>query len=97
MEEKFEKSIGGTRPINTGKHVYREWTPILEKRGASSQALNPYANPANAGLRLDLTVDDCPKTLELLGRTVYQFVNPDWTDQQLDQVTDTIRAAAKAL
>ena len=51
--EKFEKLIGGTRPINTGKHVYREWTPILEKRGAHISAMNPYENPANAGLRLD--------------------------------------------
>ncbi|MGI6691518.1 MAG: DegT/DnrJ/EryC1/StrS family aminotransferase [Christensenellales bacterium] len=95
--ERFEKLIGGTRPINTGKHVYREWTPILEKRGAPSRALNPYEDPQNAGLRLDTTVDSCPKTLDILSRTVYQFLHCDWDDQKINEVVKTIRAAAEAL
>lgn len=95
--EKFEKLIGGTRPINTGKHVYREWTPILEKRGAHISAMNPYENPANAGLRLDTTEDSCPRTLDILSRTVYQMLNCDWTDAELAEVIEKIRQAAKAL
>lgn len=95
--EKFEKLIGGTRPINTGKHVYREWTPILEKRGAHISAMNPYENPANAGLRLDTRKDSCPRTLDILSRTVYQMLNCDWTDAELAEVIEKIRQAAKAL
>ncbi len=95
--EKFEKLIGGTRPINTGKHVYREWTPILEKRGAHISAMNPYENPANAGLRLDTREDSCPRTLDILSRTVYQMLNCDWTDADLAEVIEKIRQAAKAL
>ena len=95
--EKFEKLIGGTRPINTGKHVYREWTPILEKRGAHISAMNPYENPANADLRLDTTEDSCPRTLDILSRTVYQMLNCDWTDAELAEVIEKIRQAAKAL
>ena len=95
--EKFEKLIGGTRPINTGKHVYREWTPILEKRGAHISAMNPYENPANAGLRLDTKEDSCPRTLDILSRTVYQMLNCDWTDAELAEVIEKIRQAAKAL
>ena len=95
--EKFEKLIGGTRPINTGKHVYREWTPILEKRGAHISAMNPYENPANAGLRLDTREDSCPRTLDILSRTVYQMLNCDWTDAELAEVIEKMRQAAKAL
>lgn len=95
--EKFEKLIGGTRPINTGKHVYREWTPILEKRGAHISAMNPYENPANAGLRLDTREDSCPRTLDILSRTVYQMLNCDWTEAELAEVIEKIRQAAKAL
>ena len=95
--EKFEKLIGGTRPINTGKHVYREWTPILEKRGAHISAMNPYENPANAGLRLDTREDSCPRTLDILSCTVYQMLNCDWTDAELAEVIEKIRQAAKAL
>ena len=95
--EKFEKLIGGTRPINTGKHVYREWTPILEKRGAHTSVMNPYENPANAGLRLDTYPDSCLKTLDILSRTVYQFLHCDWSEEELNQVIARIREAAKAL
>ena len=95
--EKFEKAIGGTRPINTGKHVYREWTPILEQRGAHNSALNPYQNPANAHLRLETRADSCPKTLDLLSRTVYHGIHCDWDEATISQAIDKIRAAAKSL
>ncbi len=95
--ERFEQAVDGSRPINTGKHVYRHWTPLIEKRGAHSAAMNPYENPANAGLRTDLKEDSCPRTLELLSRTVYQFVHCDWDDAKIDEVATRIRAAAKSL
>jgi len=95
--KKFEAAIGGSRPINTGKHVYSNWTPILEKRGAHSSALNPYENPANAGLRLDTTADCCPATLDILSRTVYQMIHCDWTDGQVAEIIAKIRAAAADL
>lgn len=94
---RFEKLIGGGRPINTGKHVYREWTPILQKRGAHSPAANPYEHPANAHLRLDVLPDSCPKALDLMSRTVYMFPHCDWTDSQVDEKIALLREAAAQL
>jgi len=95
--EKFEKLVGGGRPINTGKHVYSAWTPVLEKRGAATEALNPYNNPRNHGLNMDVRTDSFPKTLDILARTVYFGLNCDWDDNTVAEKIGLIRSAAAEL
>ena len=36
----------------------------------------------NQGLRTDYTTDMCPRTLDILSRTVYINVDPDMTEEQ---------------
>ena len=79
----FEKKIGGLRPINTDKHVYCNWTPVIEKRGAHINAYDPFLNPQNAGLNMNYTPDMCKASLDILSRTVYYAMNPDWTDEDI--------------
>lgn len=95
--ERFENLIGGVRPINTGKHVYAEWSPVLEKRGAATPALNPYNNPLNKGLNMDFDKDSCPRTLDILRRSVYLMTHCDWTEAQVQEKIDLIRSAAAQL
>ena len=97
--ERFEKAMGEPchRPINTGKHVYSAWTPILEKRGAYITGMDPYFNPKNKELRKDVTEKTCPKTLDILNRTVYFPLNCDWTEAEVNQKIDLIKNAAKQL
>ena len=64
-------------PIDTGKHVYTNWTQIMEKRGALHPAMDPFRMAANAGLQTDYTPDMCPATLDYLSRTAYAAVDPD--------------------
>jgi dTDP-4-amino-4,6-dideoxygalactose transaminase len=97
--EQFEKAMGEPchRPINTGKHVYSAWTPVLEKRGAYVTGMDPYFNPKNRDLRKDVTEKACPKTLDYLSRTVYIPMNCDWTDSEINQKIDLMINAAKQL
>ena len=88
----FEIKIGGNRPINTGKHVYVNWSPVLEKRGAHCDSLNPYLNPKNAALNMDVDKYSCKKSLDILSRTVYMMLNPDWSE---DYVSDKIKLCKK--
>lgn len=74
------------RPIDTGKHVYTNWTPIMEKRGAFNPAFDPFRMEANKGLAHDYKLDMCKKTLDLLARTAYISVNPDSDEESLDQM-----------
>ena len=68
---KFATSEGiyGTLPIDTGKHVYTNWEPIMERRGAVNPAFDPFLMKANRVP--DYRPDLCPRTLDLLSRTVY--------------------------
>jgi dTDP-4-amino-4,6-dideoxygalactose transaminase len=100
--EKFEQAITAaevacTRPINTGKHVYSAWTPVLEKRGAYITSMDPYFNPKNKNLNMDVTEKSCPKTLDYLSRTVYLWLHPDWDDAEVNKKIEALKNAAKVI
>ena len=86
-----EAGIGGTRPIDTGKHVYSNWTPIMEKRGAFNPKFDPFKFEENQGLQTDYSADMCKKTLDLLSRAVYVGVNPDLDEAGLDVMAAKLR------
>ena len=62
-------SVG--RPIDTGRHVYCNWEPIMNRRGAHHAKLNPY-NWAKREIRY--AADMCPRSLDLMSRTVFASV-----------------------
>ncbi len=82
-----------TIPLDTGKHVYTNWTQIMEKRGALHPAMDPFKMEANQGLQMNYTMDMCPKTLDLLGRTAYIAINPEWTEADIEQVAAAYNAS----
>ncbi len=91
-----DKGISGILPIDTGKHVYINWTPIMEKRAAHHPVLNPFNMPENKGLQMDYSADMCPRTLDILKRTVYIPMDPDASRETNDQrIEACIRAGGK--
>ena len=90
-----EAGISVTIPINTGKHIYTNWTQIMEKRGALHPAMDPFKMAENQGLQMNYTMDMCPRTLDLLARTAYINLHPDWTDETINSVATTINNAIK--
>jgi dTDP-4-amino-4,6-dideoxygalactose transaminase len=84
--------VKGSLPIDSDKHVYSNWSPILEKRGAHHPALDPFRLPQNRGLRMDYRGDMCPRTLDFLRRTVFLSMNPDWTKEEIADRTAACRA-----
>jgi hypothetical protein len=88
-----EKGLGITIPINTGKHIYTNWTQIMEKRGALHPAMDPFKFKENQGLQMDYTMDMCPRTLDLLSRTAYINLSPDWSDKEIDNIANIINAS----
>ena len=42
-----EKGLSIVIPINTGKHIYTNWTQIMEKRGALHPAMDPFKSNRN--------------------------------------------------
>lgn len=87
------RAAGGVRPINTNKHVYVNWTPILERRGALHPAMDPFKMEANQGIIPDYRADMCPRTLDLLSRAVYFSLSPDMSEGEISALAERIRAA----
>ena len=42
---------------------------------------------------MDYSKDMCPRTLEILRRTVYINLNPDWTEEELKMRIDSCQQA----
>jgi len=66
----IDLQIAVTAPIDSGLHVYTNWTPLLEQRASAHPQTCAYHHPANQGCRT-VTKDSCPRTLEILARTAY--------------------------
>jgi len=64
-------------------HIYSNWTPILEKRGATAAGY-PWADPAYKG-NVEYSTDMCPKSLDILGRTVRLLFNINMSAQNIDE------------
>lgn len=75
-------------PFDTGKHVYSNWTAIMNRRGAYHPGMDPFKMEANRGLVPEYSVDMCPRTLDLLKRTAYLSVSPDWTQEDISAIAD---------
>lgn len=80
-------------PIDTGKHVYSRWTPILNKKGAFNPLMDPFKMEANKHLNMNYSEDMCPNTLNYLAKTVYLMLNPDWTEEKIDGFIKICREA----
>ena len=89
------EGINGVLPIDTGKHVYKHWTPIMEKRGAFHPLMDPFKMEANKDIIPDYNENMCPLTLERLSKVVYVNVSPDDGKEQLDEKIQLIKNAMK--
>ena len=89
------EGIGGTLPIDTGKHVYTNWKPILQKRGAFNPLMDPFKMEANKDIIPDYRADSCTATLDRLSKVVYVGIHPDETKEVLDKRIEFITAALK--
>ena len=89
--------VGGYVGIDHGKHVFSKWTPLREKRIMHCKAMNPFYFRANRGLRMDYRDSVCPRTLDLLRRTVFVSLHPDWTPTQVKAKIAALKAAARTL
>lgn len=91
---KFQQLTGSGIAGKTGRHVYTEWDPIFEHRGAPYDALNPYRMEANKGCRMDYRKDMCTASLGILNRTAMFGLHPDRTEAEIDAMIERLRKAA---
>jgi dTDP-4-amino-4,6-dideoxygalactose transaminase len=101
-EEKARKFAGtegltGFIPIDSDKHVYENWTPILEKRGGHHESLDPFKMKENQGRNMNYSKDMCPQTLDYLKRTYLLNTNPEWTGEEIEKMAAKCKDALEKL
>ncbi len=93
----FKKETTGIRgflPIDTGRHVYTRWDPIMRKQGAHHPDLNPYNLEANKKLEVEYSEDMCKASLEILNRCVLVSMHCDNSDRTVEEIGKGISKAA---
>ena len=86
-----DKKVGVSIPATMGKHVYNDWEPIIERRGASHPLMDPFKMEANK--HFYYSTDMCTKSLEIMSRCAHVSIDPDWTQADIDQRAAELIAA----
>jgi dTDP-4-amino-4,6-dideoxygalactose transaminase len=86
--------VGNFLPMDTGRHVYTRWEPILREQGAHHPALDPFKIPANRKCRVKYTMDMCADSLDVLSRTVLVGTHPDNKAERVKAMQTAVREAA---
>jgi len=89
-----EKGVANFLPMDTGRHVYTRWDPIMRKQGAHHPALDPFKLKENQGAQMDYTADMCQDSLDIMNRTVLMGMHPDNAAQRIEEMATAIAAAA---
>jgi dTDP-4-amino-4,6-dideoxygalactose transaminase len=92
----FAATVGGTVLSKTGRHVYTNWDPILEHRGAHHPAMNPFNFAENRECRMSYTADMCAASLRILDRLVRVPNHPDRTEAETTALIEKLNAAGSA-
>ncbi len=88
--------VGAFLPLDTGRHVYTYWDPILRYQGAHHPALDPFKIAANKKCKVKYSMDMCQDSLKILDRSVLIGMHPDNTRRRIKGMAKAIEAAAKA-
>ncbi len=87
----FAEKVNAMIPGYCGRHVYNDWKPILEKKGAFHPLLNPFNMEVNKNAKY--SEDMCKKSLEILKKCAHISIDPDWTEAEIKETADKIKKA----
>ena len=92
-----QRQVGCFLPMDTGRHVYTRWDPIMREQGAHHAALDPFKIPANRACRVKYTDDMCADSLDILNRAVLVPTHPDHKVARLRAMQKAVREAGAQL
>jgi dTDP-4-amino-4,6-dideoxygalactose transaminase len=72
------------QPERTDYHIFAHWTPILAQRTWTSGG-GPWRW---ARREIRYSADDCPRTLDLLGRAVHMDISPLLTNEDIEETLE---------
>jgi 8-amino-3,8-dideoxy-alpha-D-manno-octulosonate transaminase len=91
-----KENIGASvlyEPDRSDYHIYAHWSPIMLQKTWTEQG-GPW-QWAKRDIRY--SQNDCPRSLELLGRAVHLDVNPLYTNQDIEETLEGLSRVLKEL
>ncbi len=87
-EKLTDSGIRAKRPIDSDRHVYINWEPVLQQHGAH--------HPARDGFLLrpepiTYSKDMCPQTLQVLEQTVFLSMQVNRTAEEQEQIVKSVK------
>ena len=89
-----KQKVGAFLPMDTGRHVYTRWDPIMRYQGAHHPGIDPFKIPANKKARVKYKMNMCQDSLDILKRSVLIPMHPDNTRARVSRIGEAIRTAA---
>ena len=86
-----KEGIDAGSPIDSGRHVYTNWEPVLKQHGAHHPGRDAFQL---ATVPVTYSQEMCPRTLVILGRTVYVATSALRSQEDLRILISRIRKAA---
>ncbi len=86
--------VSADTPIDSGRHVYSNWEPIMSQQGAHHPAFDAYQLAPEP---VAYSKDMCPRTLDVLSRTAYLHTDPTRTREDLDAMIAKVKQVAAGL
>jgi len=93
LERLTAAGVGAMTPINSGRHVYTNWEPILQQRGAHHPGRDAYRATR---VPVSYSKDMCPQTLSVLARTINIATSIDRSPQEQQEMIGHIKKAIAA-
>ena len=78
-------------PIDSGRHIYTNWEPILNYRGAHHPGRDAFKLTP---VPVQYTPDMCPQTIDILNRTVYFGTSINRPQEDLQHLIQTLKKVA---
>ena len=92
-----DAGIEADSPVDSDRHLFYNWDPIISQRGAAHPLMNPYKMEANTECRCDYSEGMLPRTRDIVARTIMIRHNPDWNGNDLRQTAETINRCIQAV
>ena len=88
------QGVSSFLPMDTGRHVYTRWEPIMRYQGAHHPALDPFKLAANRKALVKYTHDMCKDSLDILARAVLVPMHANNTRARVSKMGEAIKRAA---
>jgi hypothetical protein len=85
------EGVRASTPIDSGRHVYTNWEPVMQQKGSHHPAFDAF-KLADEPPTYDKTM--CPVTLDVLARTAYLYTDPERAREDLDAMIETVKKVA---